>query len=154
MEGGGATTAGDLVNPGAVCDHDDDAHNQDDYLSNDDHCDDDYHDDDDSGICGLPILERMLTVGDARYHPACFTCAQCGAGLEGGQFMEDGDAVICRDCYIRWVVLMIMPPTLLINVLYLFRLKAPWCVRCEKVIISEPGMSHMSLTRNQHCISA
>ena len=30
MEGGGATTAGDLVNPGAVCDHDDDAHNQDD----------------------------------------------------------------------------------------------------------------------------
>ena len=46
MEGGGATTAGDLVNPGAVCDHDDDAHNQDDYLSNDDHCDDDYHDDD------------------------------------------------------------------------------------------------------------
>ena len=30
MEDGGATTAGDLVNPGAVCDHDDDAHNQDD----------------------------------------------------------------------------------------------------------------------------
>ena len=152
MEGGGATTAGDLVNHGAVCDHDDDAHNQDDdqlmmiivmmtiMMM--------------TGICGLPILERMLTVGDSRYHPACFTCAQCGAGLEGGQFMEDGDAVICRDCYIRWVVLMIMPPTLLINVLYLFRLKAPWCVRCEKVIISEPGMSHMSLTRNQHCISA
>ena len=152
MEGGGATTAGDLVNHGAVCDHDDDAHNQDDdqlmmiivmmtiMMM--------------TGICGLPILERMLTVGDSRYHPACFTCAQCGAGLEGGQFMEDGDAVICRDCYIRWVVLMIMPPSLLINVLYLFRLKAPWCVRCEKVIISEPGMSHMSLTRNQHCISA
>ena len=143
MEGGGATTAGDLVNHGAVCDHDDDAHNQDDdqlmmiivmmtiMMM--------------TGICGLPILERMLTVGDSRYHPACFTCAQCGAGLEGGQFMEDGDAVICRDCYIRWVVLMIMPPTLLINVLYLFRLKAPWCVRCEKVIISEPGTSNMSL---------
>ena len=151
MEGGGATTAGDLVNHGAVCDHDDDAHNQDDdqlmmiivmmtiMMM--------------TGICGLPILERMLTVGDSRYHPACFTCAQCGAGLEGGQFMEDGDAVICRDCYIRWVVLMIMPPTLLINVLYLFRLKAPWCVRCEKVIISEPGTSNMSLTSNQHCIS-
>ena len=143
MEGGGATTAGDLVNHGAVCDHDDDAHNQDDdqlmmiivmmtiMMM--------------TGICGLPILERMLTVGDSRYHPACFTCAQCGAGLEGGQFMEDGDAVICRDCYIRWVVLMIMPPSLLINVLYLFRLKAPWCVRCEKVIISEPGTSNMSL---------
>ena len=143
MEGGGATTAGDLVNHGAVCDHDDDAHNQDDdqlmmiivmmtiMMM--------------TGICGLPILERMLTVGDSRYHPACFTCAQCGAGLEGGQFMEDGDAVICRDCYIRWVVLMILPPTLLINVLYLFRLKAPWCVRCEKVIISEPGTSNMSL---------
>ena len=152
MEGGGATTAGDLVNHGAVCDHDDDAHNQDDdqlmmiivmmtiMMM--------------TGICGLPILERMLTVGDSRYHPACFTCAQCGAGLEGGQFMEDGDAVICRDCYIRWVVLMILPPTLLINVLYLFRLKAPWCVRCEKVIISEPGMCHRSLTSNQHCISA
>ena len=152
MEGGGATTAGDLVNHGAVCDHDDDAHNQDDdqlmmiivmmtiMMM--------------TGICGLPILERMLTVGDSRYHPACFTCAQCGAGLEGGQFMEDGDAVICRDCYIRWVVLMIMPPSLLINVLYLFRLKAPWCVRCEKVIISEPGMCHRSLTSNQHCISA
>ena len=151
MGGGGVTTAGDLVNPGAVCDHDDDAHNQDDdqlmmiivmmtiMMM--------------TGICGLPILERMLTVGDSRYHPACFTCAQCGAGLEGGQFMEDGDAVICRDCYIRWVVLMIMPPTLLINVLYLFRLKAPWCVRCEKVIISEPGTSNMSLTSNQHCIS-
>ena len=143
MEAGGATTAGDLVNHGAVCDHDDDAHNQDDdqlmmiivmmtiMMM--------------TGICGLPILERMLMVGDSRYHPACFTCAQCGAGLEGGQFMEDGDAVICRDCYIRWVVLMIMPPTLLINVLYLFRLKAPWCVRCEKVIISEPGTSNMSL---------
>ena len=152
MEGGGATTAGDLVNHGAVCDHDDDAHNQDDdqlmmiivmmtiMMM--------------TGICGLPILERMLTVGDSRYHPACFTCAQCGAGLEGGQFMEDGDAVICRDCYIRWVLLMIMPPSLLINVLYLFRLKAPWCVRCEKVIISEPGMCHRSLTSNQHCISA
>ena len=110
MGAGGATTAGDLVNPDAVCDHDDDAHNQDDYLSNDDHCDDEYHDDDDSGICGLPILERMLTVGDARYHPACFTCAQCGAGLEGGQFMEDGDVVICRDCYIRWIVQMMMSP--------------------------------------------
>ena len=30
MGAGGATTAGDLVNPDAVCDHDDDAHNQDD----------------------------------------------------------------------------------------------------------------------------
>ena len=54
MGAGGATTAGDLVNPDAVCDHDDDAHNQDDYLSNDDHCDDDYHDDDDDRYMWAP----------------------------------------------------------------------------------------------------
>jgi len=70
--------------------------------------------------CGLPILDQLVTALDCAWHSACFTCSLCSSRLDGGQFMEDEDnGVICRECFID--------------------VKAPWCSRCEKVIISEPG---------------
>jgi len=81
-------------------------------------------------LCGLPILDRVLTALDKKYHPACFTCALCNVSLDGEQFVVDDktQTVTCRQCYIRT--------------------KAPKCERCKSAIVSEPGKRTTVITCN------
>ena len=72
--------------------------------------------------CHLPILDRILSAQDRKYHPACFTCSSCDTCLDGGQFVvdEETETVICRSCYVS-------------N-------RAPVCHKCCEPIVSDPGM--------------
>jgi len=69
--------------------------------------------------CGLPMLDRVLTAINKKFHPVCFSCCQCGEGLDGVQFMVEGGAVYCTACYSRY--------------------KAVQCTRCGQGIVAVAG---------------
>jgi len=84
-------------------------------------------------VCDLPVMDRMLTAMDRQFHPSCFTCSICSAGLDGKTFMAEGDTVHCRDCYARF--------------------KAAQCHRCGEAIVSAVGKRMTLITcdgKNYH----
>jgi len=62
---------------------------EEDYKQSKDKCD----------HCGLPMLERVLTAMNKKFHPACFRCFSCDKGLDGVEFLVDEASVFCPDCY-------------------------------------------------------
>eukprot|EP00092_Neocalanus_flemingeri_P089525 GFUD01113283.1.p1 GENE.GFUD01113283.1~~GFUD01113283.1.p1 ORF type:complete len:301 (+),score=100.14 GFUD01113283.1:195-1097(+) len=78
--------------------------------------------------CRLPILDRMLTALDRKFHPVCFRCALCDAGLDGVPFMLSGDSINCRPCYTVY--------------------KAAPCARCGEGIVSTGSKKTTLITCN------
>merc|ERR1712192_313257 len=66
--------------------------------------------------CKLPLLDRVLTAMEKKFHPACFRCGLCDVALEGVPFLISGGSVNCQPCYTKY--------------------KAAQCVRCNKGIVS------------------
>jgi len=83
--------------------------------------------------CSLPMLDKILSGMDRDYHPACFRCALCDAGLDGIPFIMDGKAINCKDCYSRY--------------------KAKQCFNCGEGIVSSSERKTTLITcegRNYH----
>jgi len=78
--------------------------------------------------CCLPILERILTAVDKKFHPACFRCALCDAGLDGVPFILSGTSVNCKPCYTKY--------------------KAAPCARCGEGIVSTGSKKTTLITCN------
>merc|ERR1719305_1392785 len=78
--------------------------------------------------CKLPLLDRVLTAMDRKFHPACFRCGLCDIALEGVPFLISGGSVNCQPCYTKY--------------------KAAQCVRCNKGIVST-GSAKTSLVTCQ-----
>jgi len=78
--------------------------------------------------CGLPILERILSAVDKKFHPDCFRCALCDAGLDGIPFLLSGNTFNCQPCYAKY--------------------KAHPCVRCGEGIISTGCKKETLITCN------
>merc|ERR1712156_951827 len=66
--------------------------------------------------CKLPLLDRVLTAMEKKFHPSCFRCALCDVALEGVPFLISGGAVNCQACYTKY--------------------KAAQCVRCNQGIVN------------------
>lgn len=84
-------------------------------------------------VCQLPVMERMLTAMDRKFHPACFTCSVCSVILDGKPFMAEGEVIHCRECYAKF--------------------KAAQCYRCEQAIVSTVGKRMTLITcdgKNYH----
>lgn len=77
-----------------------------DYLQSRDKC----------SHCSLPLVDRVLTAVERKFHPSCFRCALCDAALEGLPFLTSGGTVNCQPCYARY--------------------KAAQCVRCHAGIVN------------------
>jgi len=78
--------------------------------------------------CGLPILERILTALDQKYHPSCFRCSLCDTGLDGVPFLKSGSSVNCQSCYTKY--------------------KAAPCARCGTGIVSTGDKKTTLITCN------
>jgi len=80
--------------------------------------------------CHLPILDKLLTAVDKKFHPSCFRCALCDAALEGVPFLVSAGSVNCKPCYTKY--------------------KAAKCVRCSQGIVgSNSGQRKTSLVTCQ-----
>jgi len=78
--------------------------------------------------CKLPLLDRVLTAMEKKFHPACFRCGLCDLALEGVPFLISGGSVNCQPCYTKY--------------------KAAQCVRCNNGIVST-GSAKTSLVTCQ-----
>jgi len=78
--------------------------------------------------CKLPLLDRVLTAMEKKFHPTCFRCGLCDVALEGVPFLISGGSVNCQPCYTKY--------------------KAAQCVRCNKGIVST-GSAKTSLVTCQ-----
>jgi len=76
--------------------------------------------------CGLPMLEKVLTAMEKKFHPACFRCSQCEYGMDGKQFMVEDGAVFCPECYSKY--------------------KGLQCRRCSKNIVTESSNNTTIIT--------
>jgi len=66
--------------------------------------------------CKLPVLDKVLTAVDKKFHPSCFRCGLCDTALEGVPFLVSAGSVNCKPCYTKY--------------------KAAKCVRCSQGIVS------------------
>jgi len=49
--------------------------------------------------CKLPMLDRILTVEEKKFHPACFRCVGCDTCLDGSEFLSTPEGYLCPGCY-------------------------------------------------------
>lgn len=66
--------------------------------------------------CKLPLLDKVLTAVDKKFHPACFRCALCDTALEAVPFLVSAGSINCQPCYTKY--------------------KAAQCVRCSAGIVN------------------
>jgi len=66
-------------------------------------CENDYKNSRDKcSHCNLPMLDKILTAMEKKFHPSCFRCALCDCALDGVPYIMDGKAINCKDCYARY----------------------------------------------------
>ncbi|PRP83932.1 LIM-type zinc finger-containing protein [Planoprotostelium fungivorum] len=75
--------------------------------------------------CGLPIVDRCISVADHKYHPEHFNCTGCGKNLVGCTFKEDEGDIYCNSCKENRTQRIEAGP------------KAEICAKCKKLIYGE-----------------
>ena len=48
--------------------------------------------------CGKPLSGAVLAIKNSKYHPACFTCAQCNKPIGSDGFTQRAAGYICSAC--------------------------------------------------------